>query len=293
VSEWEDVRWIVVLGGIADMWLWGFDADGWRLRHGNPANGSLGVLPAEPGGQVATMDDAMWLADSLAFDHDAPVGVRPAVARSGAELQPKDPAAVPPYQPIEPFDGTLTSFYWESLSVSYDAVAELRFGDSYVIRYQVGSPPGTNFTERFAGREVALALYAMAARQPDLLAEYLCLYRVLEAADQENGKTFSAAELPDLLDHDYGALHMASTPAVGGTEFIDVFSVYKVRAKAELDSLTNAGVTNIGEHLYKIRNSIAHGKTDVLTGGHGHKFQAAARALPIVKLLARRAVEPT
>jgi hypothetical protein len=36
-------------------------------------------------------------------------------------------------------------------------------------------------------------MYAIAARQADLLAEYLCLYRVLEGADGQNG-TVSAGK---------------------------------------------------------------------------------------------------
>ena len=70
---WDDLRWFVVFNGIADANLWGFDADGWRLRHGDPAAGMLGILPEAEGGARATLDDALWLADALAFDHDAPV----------------------------------------------------------------------------------------------------------------------------------------------------------------------------------------------------------------------------
>src|SRR5690606_9777270 len=90
--------------------------------------------------------------------------------------------------------------YWDSLSIAYTATAELRFGESYVLRYnEEPDAPGLDFAQRFAGREEAVSLYAMAARQADVLAEYLCLYRVLEYADGQNGRSFAAAELPDLL----------------------------------------------------------------------------------------------
>lgn len=49
--------------------------------------------------------------------------------------------------------------------------------------------------------------------------------------------------------------------------------------------------TRPASYLYSIRNSLAHGKTGVLMGGHGSGFERAARALPVVKLLARVAVE--
>ena len=75
-SRWDDLRWLIVFNGIADRWLWSFDADGWRLRYEDPANGTLGVLPIDDG-QPVTLGDAMWLADVFAYDHDAPVGVSP------------------------------------------------------------------------------------------------------------------------------------------------------------------------------------------------------------------------
>lgn len=288
------MRWFVVLNGIADAWLWGFDADEWWLRHGNPAAGTLGILPSVDGGEVATLDDALWLADALAFDHDAPVGVRPAMTGRWPMIEPKDPAAVPPVQPVEPLEGPLGTWYWDALSTAHGAAAELRFNGSYVIRYDSDFPdPGTNFRQRFENRELALSMYAMAARQPDLLSEYLCLYRILEGADGTNGKEYVTAELPNLLDQEYGFLRVARNVVHEDQEaFIDVFELYRTRAKAELDRLRTDGVSDVPAYLYRIRNSLAHGKVDVLAGDHEEGFQAAARALPIVKLLARRAVDP-
>jgi hypothetical protein len=144
MGGWADLRWFIVFGGIADAFLWGFDADGWRLRHGNPAHGTLGILPAVDGGPVATLQDAVWLADALAFDHDAPVGVRPAFGGAWPNLEPRDSAAMPPAQSAEPLDGP---WYWDSLATAYGAAADLRFNASYAVRYESDLPdPGTNFT---------------------------------------------------------------------------------------------------------------------------------------------------
>jgi len=44
----------------------------------------------------------------------------------------------------------------------------------------------------------------MAARQPDPPSEYLCMYRVLQAADKTNGTAFAAANLPLINSHDFG-----------------------------------------------------------------------------------------
>ena len=46
VAAWGDVSWFVVFNGIADEWLWDFDADGFRLRHGDPAHRATGPPPA-------------------------------------------------------------------------------------------------------------------------------------------------------------------------------------------------------------------------------------------------------
>jgi hypothetical protein len=134
VSELADLRWFLVFNGIADRWLGPFEADGWQLIYRDPAYGMLGILPAD-GGQAATIDDARRLADVAAFDHDAPVGISPAVEGVFSDAVPGDPAAAPPLQPIQPFEGPWTMSYWQWANVAYAAAAELRFNGSYVIRY--------------------------------------------------------------------------------------------------------------------------------------------------------------
>ena len=173
-ARWEDLRWFVVFNGIADRWLWGFDADGWRLRHGEPAAGTLGMLPGADG-RVATLDDARWLADALAYDHDASVGVSPAL-RDIHSAPRTDAAGQPPTQPIHPFADADAVWYWQTLNQAYSAAADLRFNGSYVIRYNDDpTSPGTTFSARFKDREQLVGLYAMASRQADALAEYLAL----------------------------------------------------------------------------------------------------------------------
>jgi hypothetical protein len=141
VSELADLRWFLVFNGIADRWLGPFEADGWQLIYGDPAYGMLGILPAD-GGKAATIDDARWLADVAAFDHDAPVGISPAVEGVFPDAVPGDPAAAPPLQPIQPFEGPWTMSYWQWANAAYAAAAELRFNGSYVIRYddETGGP---------------------------------------------------------------------------------------------------------------------------------------------------------
>jgi hypothetical protein len=281
-SIWADVTWFLVLNGISDAWLWWFDADGWKLGHGDPAGGALGILPMSPGGTRATVDDAMWLADVIAFDHDAPVGIRPATRGPGAP--PVDPDGFPQTQPVHPYADDLFMWYWENISTASMAAAELRFNDSYVLRYLEDDPrsPRRDFSARFGERDQLVSMYAMAARQADPLSEYLCLYRILEAADNANGKTYASQMLPTFLTHDYGDLFVAPLEAQGWEHMTHVFESYKIRANKELDSLRAQGVTDVPAHLYGIRNSLAHGKEDVLAGSFGSSYNAALRALPIV-----------
>lgn len=285
------MNWLLDFAGITDAWIRGFDADGWQLRHGNPATGMLGILPAEEGGMPVTLDDALWLADACAYDHDAPVGVRPVFQGEWGQDQSVDPAGAALLAPVQ--DQGLTALsYWDSLNESHDTAARIRFGGSYVIRYGLPHAPGpsTDFAERFKGREDRVGMYAMAARQPDCLSEYLCLYRLLEAADRLNGKTFAAQALPEMNSHDFGVL-----PVIGidgkYRNAVNAFEVYKTRATEELDRLKSEGRKDVPAYLYRIRNSLAHGKTETLSTGRGDSFARAVRALPVVKLLARMAVE--
>jgi hypothetical protein len=288
-SVWDDLRWLLVLNGIGDRWLFPFDADEWHLRYEDPAMGTLGILPAE-GGPVATINDALWLSDALAYDHDAPIGISPAMNGILPNARPRDPTAEPLARPIHPLTGGWTLEYWHALNSAYAAASELRFNGSYVVRYDDENSPTTDFAIRFAGREELVGLYAMAARQADLLSEYLCLYRVLEAADNRNGTAFISEALPRLAAMDFGVLKVIGIDGRYDNA-PNAFDVYKQRALDEIGAL-EAEDEAVAWYLYRIRNSIAHGKHDVLTGRSDDRFARAARALPVVKLLARMAVEP-
>jgi hypothetical protein len=287
------MHWVIVFNGIADSCLWGFEADAWRLEYHDPACGTLGIMPKTDGGPVASIDDARWLADALAFDHDAPVGISPAYLTPWPIPEPKDPAARSPLLPVgTPDDSLAPFFYWNSVNQGYGAAAELRFSGSYVIRYgEDALAPSTNFLARFKGRQEWVGLYAMAARQADPLAEYLCLYRVLEARNGDNGMSCSETYLPLLATHDFGELLMACD-GLADRAHVNVFEAYRGRALQELADLEAAGVEDMPGYLYGIRNSLAHGKHNVLISRHEDRATAASRALAIVKLLARLVVEP-
>jgi hypothetical protein len=271
MSQWKDLRWFLVLNGIADAWMWAFDADRWELRLGHPAMGTMGILP-RPGEPVATLSDALWLADAVAFDHDAPVGVQPAWEGDWPDMTPKDPAALPASQPINPFEGPLLRWYWEQLNMAYGAAAELRFNGSYVLHYgeEDEGSPSTAFAQRFRGREELVSMYVMSARQADPLSEYLCLYRLLEGKDMQNGKTFARQNINQLSTFDFGILRIIGADDIYENA-TNAFEVYRKRALDELANLKGAGIDAV-DRLYRIRNSLAHGKVDVLLPDDGEPF---------------------
>lgn len=199
---WDNLRWLVVLSGTADAYFWPFDSDEWHLWCGSPAQGMLGLMPFDEDGPTATFEDAQWVANALAYDHDAPVGLRPVMtgSRCDRHSRPRDLEATNPIHPVSALFDPEVDRYWLMLAEVHEAAADLRFNGCWGMRYELENAwPGydepastaaisTRFRKRFSGREELLALYAMAARQADAMGEYLCLYRVLEAADGRNGR---------------------------------------------------------------------------------------------------------
>ena len=62
MSDWDDLRWFLVMNGTADAWLCQVDAGRWLLRFDHPARCMIGVMPRS-GEPVASLEDALWLAD--------------------------------------------------------------------------------------------------------------------------------------------------------------------------------------------------------------------------------------
>jgi hypothetical protein len=139
------------------------------------------------------------------------------------------------------------TWYFKEQLTAFAMVAEMRFGESYCLRYNPDDQqsPSTDFDSRFAGREKLVALYAMGARQADLLSEYVCLYRVLEAADGANGVTFIKQHLGGIQSRDFGYLGVAPVPLSGG-KWTNAFAVYRRRAIREVARLRASGASDSG-----------------------------------------------
>lgn len=261
-----------------------FDVEGtWQIEHGSPG---AGLVPFRLDGRPTTLEEVGFLADCVSFDHDMPTVVRPKASTRSATSRPIQP--VFRYLPAE--DETLG--YYNEVEAALGAASEIRLGDAHLSLRYPERPTLTKFTTRFASVEAALGLYAMATRQVEILAEYLCLYRVLERAKNDNGVSYVARHLKDLHTHDFGTLWAHRYRARRGR---NVFEIYRRRALNRLGELRGRRLSDMGiaEHLYSIRNGLAHGNI----GRSKVLFDRAAdlpeigRDLPIVKLLARLVVD--
>lgn len=142
---------------------------------------------------------------------------------------------------------------------------------------------------RFAGVEEPLGLYAMATRQVEMLSEYLCLYRVLEWVEKDNGLSYAQRHLGTVMVHEYGELWSYGH---GGDRRRNIFEMYRARSRKRLGELRARGMTDrdIAVHLYKIRNSVAHGKSKFMLDRTANLAEIG-RDLVILKLLARLVIE--
>ncbi|SEG26133.1 hypothetical protein SAMN04489712_104120 [Thermomonospora echinospora] len=236
-------------------------------------------------GEAADFDSTRFLADCLSFDHDLPTVVLPFFEQSHLHA---------PYEPIGSHVPWRNSGqgYLEVLQMAADQVTQLRFSDPLQVRYSEEGDPLTRFKQRFDGKGEPLGLYAMAIRQVDVLAEYLFLYRIAEWADRKNGKTFIGMYLDLIHDYDFGELWTISPPIGPAADQpeINVFDVYREQALGRIESLRTAGV-DVADWLYGFRNRLAHGKEGIMVREFGMDADAVAADLPLLKLLARIAIE--
>lgn len=286
-----DVDYLIkVFGYISSSTSWEYEAGKWGLRD----DGYGHLVPYTLVDGIATagvsFDDASFLADSVAFDHDVPTYVSPSDGHIAAPGKP-----VGMNRPWVDRDQQ----YEEALEVFFSTLVDLRFTDGIRLRYAEHGDPLTRFEERFPGvRRQLLALYAMAMRQVDTLGTYLCLYRVLECADGKNGKQFIEKNLVQIHAYDFGTLMTKGLTAPGGPTAVDydVFESYRDQAVQRVADLRAEGKSDkqLASHLYGFRNGLAHGRPGAATivlQDFGAQTEAVASDLPLLKLLARIAVE--
>jgi hypothetical protein len=281
--DWQKADFSIGCSNMADAWMWSFDVDGrWQVIHGE--RGSYLIPFSASGDNPVPFPDVMFLANCISFDHDMATVVRPMAHTDAADTPPVEPVV---RYPTMPHAGLA---YFDALESALAMASTFRFGDVLELRYYEDEPQLTKFSDRLADQEDALALYAMATRQVDILSEYLCLYRVLESVHHDNGKSVIVSTLDDIATYDFGVLYTHDAATGRGP---NVFDVYKKRAADRLQEWRSHGKSDddIARELYGIRNGLAHGKTDVVVDDFGEGVSTVGQALPVVKLLARMVVE--
>lgn len=280
-SPWRTMRYIVSLPGMTDAGVSSFDVSGyWHVHHGTPGPGLVAFRNDR---KTHTLDEVTFLADCFSFDHDTPTVVRPAAGTQAAKRPPID--TLFPYQSRE--DQTLS--YYSTVESTLTEATDLRLGDgSPTLRYHE-YPKLLRLHARFLGVEEPLALYAMATRQVEVLSEFLCFYRVIEWVNKDNGKAYVSRHLGALATHDFGKLWAHRTCK---ERRWDIFARYRRRAMRRLSELRTRHGTDqkVAQHLYDIRNSLAHGKSNFALD-RDTDLPEIGRDVLIIKLLARMVIE--
>lgn len=281
----RSARFLISCPAMSDAGLASFDADAtWSLVHGTP--GSALIPHRSGGGPAATFEEVTFLAECISFDHDMPTVVRPWATTRAAKV----PA---PMQPLLRGPGLRTDVlsYFDAIEAALSSAWSLRLGDaSLALRYLV-QPSLAGFSARFDSVREGLALYAMATRQVETMGEYLCLFRVLEWADGRNGVTLASAHLSNIGTHPFGNLMSQAWPK-RRVRRANVFALYRRKALRRLAAFRARGEsdTAVAQHLYAIRCELAHGARTVRLD-RPPDVAEVARDLPIVKMLARLAIE--
>lgn len=284
--RWSDSRYLIQCSGMSDASMGSFIADGkWLMKHGTPG-ASLVPFRVTKDDPPVTLAEALFLADCISYDHDMPTVVRPS-----ANTPQADALLIDPVMPL--LGDRQGLWYYDALEMALGAAHDVRVGEAVVLRYDSEGDPLANFSDRFSGVRVPLAMYAMARRQVDVLSEYLSLYRLLEWPRLDNGMAFVADRLDQVSTYDFGELTVVRESFWAETEELDVLKVYQERARLRVEHHTASGRTpaKIASHLYDLRNRIAHGKYEQLVSDFGVGLTAVAVEVPLVMLLARVVVE--
>lgn len=279
--DWANAHFLISCVGMSDGSIWSFTADRkWFIRHGTPGAALVPFLLDES--RPATLEEVVFLADCISYDHDMPTVVRPSASTPAADVLLVEPiVAYPESRP--------GLWYYAALEQALGMATEIRVGEAVELRYSEDDDAMARFESRFADVLEPLTLYAMATRQVDILTEYLCLYRVLEWPNRDNGKPFIADHLDSVRTHDFGDLYALVTFG----DPVNVFGVYQDRAAKRIDRLTRSGLDagGIAEHLYGIRNALAHGRSKTVVNDFSEGMISVADELPLIKFLARLVIE--
>jgi hypothetical protein len=116
------------------------------------------------------------------------------------------------------------------------------------------------------------------------------MYRLLAWADGDDGRSFVATHLKSVAEFDFGMLR--TEPNRHGTS-VDVFEHYRELALARLRALRSSGMSDsrIADHLLGVRAGLARSGRLPGANAGGAVVSGVAHDLPVVKLLARIALD--
>jgi hypothetical protein len=168
-----------------------------------------------------------------------------------------------------------------------------------------------DWTGQFEKVRTAVHLYNAALRQLDALTQFLCFYRVIENLSGDNGKAWVEQTISGTMDYTVPVFCLREqrvsarkliNPAVFGrirgdrlktsNDRFNVLEVTRARALHRLDTLRQNGPgSDVAKRLYKEnRCGIAHGSS-IRRHDFSSDFQEVARDLPLMRFLARVAIE--
>lgn len=230
-------------------------------------------------------DQCLFFADCIAYDHDIPVVAKLLDIGPEPELNVH---RLKPYDLKNRIDYYTSTKYYDDLVATLESTYGMRYGFSIVnLLYDDFDEDNENlnFQKRFHGKDEALALYAVATRQADIMMEYLSLYRVVEWLSKSNGIDFINKVTPQIKKFKFNRII-----AQEKTTSVNLMDVYKTDSSRVLMNHAKNN-RNTGEILYGIRCSIAHGQNNSISYKYPELYQNVVDNLYLLKTIVRMEIE--
>ena len=237
------------------------------------------------GSEHPSLDELVFYANCLAYDHDAPALVLP---RFGRAI-------------VKPLKGHGRKFnreqYRNEQCEMFESLGGLKWGSLQHVPFRwsdLEQAVDLRYSANYGSAAKELSLYSQALRQFDPLSEFLHYYRIMESADGRKGKNWIAENLDRIKTFDFGFLEFED-----GLYFekprrrVNLFQRYRRRAQERLKQLRQESSKQpIQDYFYHVnRCGIAHGKNNLRHYDFSTTVEDIWRDLYIIKLLARIAIQ--
>lgn len=228
-----------------------------------------------------SLENMIFLADIISYQHDMPTVVLPVDFILATDALTTDFLSEG-YTPSFLNSRTYFDNILDSMRITYGI--RTGFRPTY-LKYIDNKNELKKFNKYYLHKDEVISLYAMATKQTDFLMEYLCLYRVIEHIDGSNGVKL----LNRLLDT-FDATNFGYIDIQDNKKILNIIDIYKNSSKKCLDKIYIDNF-NVGSYLYKLRNSIAHGKNNFAIQNDNNNYEKIVESLPLLKLLTRKSID--